>query len=278
MSERLVHKLGRAATRVLLAPSVRRFALARRLYLHLYLLGKTLAEPRERRFFQEHVQPGMVVLDIGANVGFYSLLLGDLVGPAGRVYAFEPDPLSFGLLAPRAEASRHGNVSAAQVALGDREGRLTLYCSRTNRADNRVHASHETPVEEVEVTLTTLDAFLTGKGVERIDAVKMDVQGAEVAVLAGARETLRRTRPLWMLIELSPDHLRGAGSSPEAFWEILEDLGYEPWGLDGADGQPFLIADRAAFAQDLGAGYTDVWAKRRSRVASRPLRAASRRP
>lgn len=258
MSGRLIHRLGGIATRLLLAPQVRRFPPARRLYLQLYLLGKRLAEGKERRFFQARVRPGMVVLDVGANVGFYSLFFAGLVGPEGRVLAFEPDPVSFGLLAQR--AAGRANLETAQVALGDREGRLTLYCSLTNRADNRVHPSHGTPVEQVEVPLTTLDTWLSSRGVERIDAVKMDVQGAEVAVLAGARETLRRTQPAWMLIEFSPEHLRGAGSSPEAFWEALAEHGYEPWSLDG---EPAAIRDTAAFTRRFEDGYTDVWARRR---------------
>ena len=103
------------------------------------MLGKTLAEPRERRFFREHVEPGMVILDVGANVGFYTLLFADRVGPAGRVHAFEPDPLSFGILSRR--AARHANVEIHQTAVGDRTGTITLFTNRSNRADNRVHAS-----------------------------------------------------------------------------------------------------------------------------------------
>jgi FkbM family methyltransferase len=264
----LVHRLGRIVTRVLLSPALRDWPPARALYTRLYLLGKRIAEPRERRFFRQQVTPGMVIFDIGANVGFYTTLFADLVGPAGRVHSFEPDPLSFGIL--RRRTARRANVAAKQTAVGDHAGSTTLYCGRSNRADNRVHASlGEETAEAIEVPLTTLDEYCAACGnasqarIDRIDALKMDIQGAEVAALEGFRQALERTRPRWLLIEFSPGHLRAAGSGPEAFWTILDDLGFEPWAF-GDDGRAFRIEDRSAFAQRYETGYTDVWARRRA--------------
>jgi FkbM family methyltransferase len=257
----LVHRLGRVVTRVLLSPALRDLPPARALYTGLYLLGKRIAEPREQRFFRAQITPGMVVFDVGANVGFYTTLFARLVGPAGRVHAFEPDPLSFGIL--RQRTARHANVEANSTAVGDHPGSTTLSCNRSNRADNRVHPSlGDETAEAIEVPLTTLDDYCAARGIDRIDAVKMDVQGAEVAALAGFRQTLLRTRPRWLLIELSPEHLKAAGSSPEALWKILDDLGFEPWAFDD-DGKAFRIDDPAAFARRYETGYTDVWARRR---------------
>lgn len=262
--ERLIHKLGAPVTRALLSPRLRGTALGRGLYTRLYLLGKSLAERREVRFLRDQVQPGMVVFDVGANLGFYTLLLADRVGPQGRVHAFEPDPLSCDLLRRRANirVNIRANIEIAQTAVGDREGTITLYTNRSNRADNRVHPSlgAET-AEAMDVPLTTLDAYCAARGIERIDAVKMDIQGAEVSALVGFRKTLTNLKPRWMLIEFSPMHLRGAGSSPEAFWTILGELGYEPWGF-GEDGEAFRIGDTAAFTRRYEEGYTDVWARR----------------
>jgi FkbM family methyltransferase len=257
----LVRRLGRLITRTLLAPGLRDLPGARALYGRLYVLGKTLAEPRERRFLQEQAKPGMVIFDVGANVGFYTLLLASQVGPAGRVHAFEPDPLSFAIL--RRRAAGRPNIEIHQAALGDHTGRVRLFTNRSNRADNRVHDSlgGET-AEAVEVPLTTLDDYCAAQGLDRLDAVKMDIQGAEVAALTGFRSTFARLRPQWMLIEFSPEHLRAAGSSQEAFWAILDELGLEPWGFDG-NGKAFRIEDRAAFTREYEDGYTDVWAKSR---------------
>jgi FkbM family methyltransferase len=254
----LIHRVGRIVTRVLLSAALRDLAPARALYARLYLLGKLLAERRERRFFRQEISPGMVVFDVGANLGFYTTLFSDLVGITGRVHSFEPDPLSFGLLNRR--TARRGNVTANPAAVGDRSGSITLFCSRSNRADNRVHASlGEETAEAWEVPLTTLDDYC--QAIHRIDAVKMDIQGAEVAALRGFRQTLARTAPRWLLIEFSPEHLRAAGSGPEDFWAILDELGYEPWEFDEG-GEAFRIGDTGAFTRRYEAGYTDVWARR----------------
>lgn len=255
----IVHRLGRIVTRALLSPALRDRSLARAVYARLYLLGKRLAEPREQRFFRQQVAPGMVVFDVGANLGFYTSLFADLVGPTGRVHAFEPDPLSFGIL--RERTARLANVTANQVAVGDRTGSITLFCNRSNRADNRVHASlGEETAETVEVPLTTLDDYCDSARIDQIHAVKMDIQGAEVAALRGFRRTLARIQPQWLMIEFSPEHLRAAGSGPEDFWAILDELGFEPWTF-GDGGKPFRIEDRAAFARQYETGYTDIWAR-----------------
>jgi FkbM family methyltransferase len=260
MTELLVHRIGRVVTRCILAPGVRDLGLARAVYERLYVMGKLLSETRERRFLGERIEAGMVVLDIGANLGYYSRYFADLVGPTGRVYAFEPDPLSFQMLERRAARARYRNLEVSPAALGDRQGRSVLRCSRVNRADNRLHASHgEVPHESVEVPVTTLDAFCAARGIRRVDAIKMDVQGWEVAALAGMRETLARARPRWIFLEFSPEHLLGAGSSPESFWQALETAGYEPHVLNG-EGRPSPVEDRAAFSRAYATGYTDIWA------------------
>lgn len=257
--DRFVHKIGAPITRVLLSPRCRKSAFSRALYARLYLLGKGLTERREVLFLRAQVKPGMVVFDIGANLGFYTALFSDLAGPGGRIHAFEPDPLSFGILQRR--LSGRQNVELNPVAVSDHAGRATLFCNPSNRADNRLHASHEGEATEAcEVPMTTLDDYCTRHEIGRIDAVKMDVQGAEVAALRGFRRTLLTARPRWMLIEFSPEHLRGAGAEPADFWAILGELGFEPWCLDGRE--PFPIADTAAFTREHESGYTDVWARR----------------
>jgi FkbM family methyltransferase len=101
------------------------------------------------------------------------------------------DPFSFCVLQERARKSSHGNIETYHMALGDIGGKATLYCSAYNRADNRLHASHDEPrAERHLVDICPLDAFLAKRGTERVDALKIDVQGAETAVLRGAEATL----------------------------------------------------------------------------------------
>src|SRR5262245_24874789 len=102
-------------------------SLDRLLCLWLHRVGWMGRE--ERRILEERVRPGMRVVDIGANVGLYSLLLARLVGPEGRVFAFEPEPTLFRALADNCRRSRLTNLAPRNLALGDRSGHVALYRS-----------------------------------------------------------------------------------------------------------------------------------------------------
>ena len=257
-----LQKVGRVVTRAMLHARVRRRPSMRRLYMRLYLMGKFLAERRETAFLRSVVRPGMSIVDVGANVGYYTHLFARLVGPTGRVYAFEPDPFSYDLLAGRTRRAGLKNVRLFPQALGDHEGAVTLYCSTVNRADNRTHPSHQPgiPVERTPAIMTTLDTLVWVGTIARIDAIKMDVQGGEVAALRGMRCSIEQFRPQWLFLEFSPSDLSGAGSSDREFWSLLRDLGYTPHSFDAAF-QAVPIADEAAFAAGVGDGYTNVFAR-----------------
>jgi FkbM family methyltransferase len=258
----ILHGLGRVVTRFLLSRPVRNTRLGRSAYTRLYLAGKSLADSGARLFLDRHIEPGMVILDIGANVGFYSLLFAQKVGPQGKVYAFEPDPLSRQILEDRRRAAGATNLQVAPIALGEHEGKVILYCNPTNRADNRIHDSLQAPgVEAIEVRMTPLDTFRSQNGIDRIDALKMDVQGAEVAVLRGMRQIMRETPPRWMFLEFEPELLRGAGSSPEELWALLDEYGYEAFSV-GEDGQAAPVTDRDELARRYATRYVDLWLRR----------------
>src|SRR3954469_7285720 len=137
-----IHAAGRILTRALLHPRVRHLPLMAGTYCRLYLIGKRLTDRRELSTLRSLIRPGMVIADIGANVGFYAVEMAKCVGPRGRILAFEPDPLTFGLLQDRVNRASLDNVETYQVALGGTSGRAALYCSSYNRADNRLSPSH----------------------------------------------------------------------------------------------------------------------------------------
>jgi FkbM family methyltransferase len=193
-------------------------------YCRLYLIGKRLTERRELVTLRSLIRPGMVIADIGSNVGFYALEMARSVGPRGRILAFEPDPLTFRLLQERVTHAAIENIETYRVALGDTSDRAPLYCNAYNRADNRLSPSHtESHVEVCEVDVCRLDELLSWRDIH-IDGLKIDVQGAEEQVLRGAEETLRRGIQ-WIWIEFSPIHLRASGSDPERFLQRLDALG-----------------------------------------------------
>ena len=249
------HAAGRILTRALLHPRWRHRGPMAWSYLQLYLLGKRVTERRELAALRRVLLPGMIVADVGANVGFYALQMASRVGPRGRVLAFEPDPFCFDLLRSRIKQSASMNVEAHQLALGEKSGDGVLYCSAYNRADNRLSPSHtEAHVEEHRVQVRSLDDFLAAEGIS-VDALKIDVQGSEERVLKGARRTIEGGLD-WIWIEFSPDHLRGAGTDPRSFLLLLANLNMDVFEV--GDGQLQRLSDTGEYIGRIGSGYGDL--------------------
>jgi FkbM family methyltransferase len=170
---------------------------------------------------------GGVCLDIGANIGVHSLLMSELVGPAGRVYAFEPEGRNFALLEANLKLNRVTNVTAAATALGDSVGMCRLAVSPNNFGDHRVASSTEG--RGGDVPITTVDAAMATVPDGAVRFVKVDVQGYEHHILRGMRATLERNPDLILALEVFPQALRAAGSSAQEVMERLRDIGMVGW-------------------------------------------------
>ncbi|MBX3192224.1 MAG: FkbM family methyltransferase [Labilithrix sp.] len=180
-------------------------------------------EPRDKLYGL--ASAGDTVLDVGANVGECALNFSRRVGPTGRVLAFEPGP------SVRAKLERNvslngfaTNIDIMALGLGDAPATLQL-CepSPHNRGGNRIL---ERPVgEHVAIRVVRLDDFVAEHGLERVDLVKIDVEGFEVRALRGARQTLERFRPT-LFVEVSEENLRGSGTSARELVGFLAELGY----------------------------------------------------
>ena len=198
-------------------------------------------EPYESRLLLDSLQPGAVFLDVGANLGYFSLLAADRVGPTGKVLAIEPDPANF-LLLQRSVA--HNGLSAIvkpyRVALSDRDDEARLYLSEDNFGDHQVFATDESR-ESLPVTLRRGADLLGGLGVW-LDLVKIDTQGSEYGVVAGLLPLLVRCRPR-LIVELTPLSLRQCGSSGRALIELLATLQLPFWIVDHVEHR--LVASSA---------------------------------
>jgi FkbM family methyltransferase len=252
-----VHAAGRVLTRALLHPRVRHYQLFASAYVQLYVFGKRLTERRELATLGTLIVPGMVIADVGANAGFYTLEMASRVGPTGRILAFEPDAYTFGLLRARVNLAGLSNVDTFPIALGDTAGQATLYCSAYNRADNRLHPSHdEAHVEVSQVEVCRLDDLVQARGTRAIDALKIDVQGAEEHVLRGARAVLANGLR-WIWIEFSPSHLQPAGTDPLQFLARLQSLRMQILEVKN-DGVLQPLSDFRDYIGRLGRGYGDL--------------------
>lgn len=191
-------------------------------------------EPAESALLEKLAQPGMTVIDVGANIGYHTLLLSRRVGAAGKVVAVEPVPGNLRLLEENvARNAGDGNVVTLPYALTDRAGEVTLSLDAHNAGMHRL-ASVEASGGSTRVTVsaTTLDALATELGLAP-DLIKMDVEGAEGRVLAGAAETLARDH-LMLLMELNPEALSALGTPPRQLLADLAGHGFTAYRLDGA--------------------------------------------
>ncbi len=180
-------------------------------------------EPTETAIFREHTGPGDTVIDVGANVGYYTLLGASLVGEEGRVIAFEPDPAAFDLLMGNVASNGYRNVTLEQKAVSNEEGTLDLYIAEANKGDHRIYQPGGR--EHVEVETVSLDGYLANSP-GRVDFLKIDTQGAEGAILAGAIDTLTRNQDIVLVVEFWPASMRELGYDPAAVLETLTDLGF----------------------------------------------------
>jgi FkbM family methyltransferase len=168
-----------------------------------YLTGD--AEPDVQNVLAEIIEPGQVVFDIGANIGFFTLLCARQVGPRGKVYAFEPMPANAKTLRHNIALNNLDNVIVVEKALSSTSGRAELFISRYSafhslNVEGAVKRNNRGPEPDAEtpiwVETTTLDDFVLNGDAQVPDVIKLDVEGAELVALEGMRATLESRKPL----------------------------------------------------------------------------------
>lgn len=169
-------------------------------------------EPYETRMVRAYLQPGMTVVDVGANVGYYTLMAASLVGEEGQVHAFEPSPYAFHRLHATIRDNHISQVSLVQAALGDQRGRARLFLPAQIGNHTPTLLGEDTQ-RTVEVPVHTLDEYVRERGIERIDLLKLDVEGFEPNVIAGARHTIEARKIGAVLCEFNEDWLDKNASS-----------------------------------------------------------------
>lgn len=196
-------------------------------------------EPFESKVFSCLCQAGDTVLDLGANIGWYSVLAASLVGSAGCVLAFEPDLINARLLEMNAAVSDpYRIIQIYRSAVGESESEALFYKSETNLGDHRLFSDGSSR-ETYHVNVTTLDSFFSGEHPRLPDIVKSDTQGSEAKIFKGAQKLfLKNWRPV-MILEFWPFGLNGSGDDPLAFWQNLVILGYKTFEV--SENNPQLV-------------------------------------
>jgi FkbM family methyltransferase len=183
--------------------------------------------------FRNVVHEGMTVVDVGANIGYYTLMAASLVGDKGRVYSFEPHPEVFGMLTRNVHVNYFFyNVTLVQQAVLHERGKIDFFLRRDypgNSSVGEVPSSHLDYLldgqEKISVDAISLDEYF-GADMPRIDVIKMDVEGAEPSALQGMKNLLAANPAIIMLAEWSPSQMRTAGNDPEAFLADISSMGF----------------------------------------------------
>jgi FkbM family methyltransferase len=191
----------------------------------LDLLCTGYYEPFETELIGACIKNGDVVVDIGANIGYYTLMFARQVGETGRVFAFEPDPANFSLLKRNVQRNGYRNVELIQKAVAAQSGTLRLYLSDENRGDHRVYNSNDGRPSIAIDAVNLSDYFAAYNG--PIDFIKMDIQGSEAGALRGMADLLRKHASVALLTEFWPIGLHRFGVESDEFIHMLHQLDFE---------------------------------------------------
>ena len=197
-------------------------------------------EPDSILLFQSLLRPDMVVVDLGAHLGYYSLVAAKEIGDKGKVYAFEPQPQNCDMLRKSIHANGYDNtIIVVQKAVSDKSGSFPLYL--TEQGDWGATMSRSTGKQSISIEATTLDEFFDSQGWPAVQIIKMDVEGAEKAALEGMKELVKRNPTLKLIIEFSPAQQAASGTSNEEFFNALTTLGFQKFWSIQKDLKPINI-------------------------------------
>jgi len=180
--------------------------------------------PHERgevKFLESIVKESMNVIDIGANVGITTVTIARKIGKRGKLHSFEPVPEYFDILKENISSNGLENAKVYELAVTDQVGRAPFYQKELSSG-----IVFEEGAKKSEVSTTSIDRFLSGEKIERIDLINMDCEGSELLVLKGAKETLRKNE-VKIFCEIHHDFLKQLGQSVEELVQYLQGLEFQ---------------------------------------------------
>lgn len=221
---------------------------------------------RELEFLLRQVRPGDVVVDVGANVGLYTVFLAHAVGPSGHVYAFEPEPRNFDLLCQNVALNRLSQVTTVNQAVSDRTGKAVLHLSKTHGALHRMHPSRLCR-QTLEVDCVRLDDFFNDPR-QRVNLVKLDIEGHEYHALRGMQRVLSACPQLGVFMEFGAPWLAEAGVAPVDVFAFLDAQGFGTQEVRD-DGQASgFVGSESAQSLRVARRITNLWCVRRTGLPS----------
>ncbi|MDG2422507.1 MAG: FkbM family methyltransferase [Phycisphaerales bacterium] len=194
-------------------------------------------EPFTRGACLDLLGPGMTFLDIGSHVGLYALPAARILKDGGRVIAFEPHPGNRALLEENVSRNQVDNVTVVDAAVSDAPGELELQVSPFNTGDHRLYRGNPGRGTGVRTRVVSIDEWCEQHEIDRVDMVKIDVQGAEARVIAGMQKVIDRSDAMNIILEYTPWMLREAGDEPRALLDSLAERGFSLSIIDEGRGE-----------------------------------------
>ena len=187
-------------------------------------------ENTEADLFRKCLKPNLVIIDIGANIGYYAIIAGKGIGPRGKIFAYEPENRNFSFLKKNIEANKLANVIPLKIALSNEKGMSKLYLDEDNKG--RHSLAYEKNKECLVIETDTLDNSLEQFGSPAVDIIKIDIEGAEFLALGGMTETIRRNPNLIIFSEFYPRAIIKLGGNPLAYLKKLVEFGFSLSDID----------------------------------------------
>lgn len=182
-----------------------------------------LYEKETTDFFKKNITPGLVIMDIGAHIGYFTRIFSKLTGPKGKVYAFEADPENFALL--QKNTKHFQNIKLFPMAISDSGGTVDFY-----RSNDKSGCHSTIPAEfrqkKISVPAVDLDSFTAANGIKKINLIKMDIEGGEPTALKGMARVLATSNEIVLVIEFNPQCLKQANTQPLDFLRMIESYGF----------------------------------------------------
>jgi FkbM family methyltransferase len=193
-----------------------------RIQSYMYFVGEF--ERYETRKFISSIHPGYVVIDLGANIGYFSLIALKRVGLDGHVFSFEASPRVYESLYKNCSLSKNKNISAFKLAVADKEGILTFNLPRNPQEQGS--GSLAEGIGDIEVEAITIDKFVQRENLTRLDFIKMDIEGAEIKAFFGMKSTILTYKPK-LIFEFSPGRYQNSDLSEfHSFAHKMKGFGY----------------------------------------------------
>ena len=186
-------------------------------------------EDENFQFIDRSLKPGHTVLDIGAHIGLTAVLFGQKVTPNGRVFSFEPTPVSYGVLKETIRINKLEQViTPVNSPVTDKSGTVNFYISNTavDVANSLVAWEKGKELHGIQLNATCVDDFVKSQKITKVDFMKIDAEGVEYKVLNGAKETLTTHKPL-VILALHPTAVATNGDSLKDIYSFLKEIGYK---------------------------------------------------